>query len=253
MRNALTWIPLALALLGCERPQAEGPLPLTYYGQIQPILEAECVGCHVDGEVAPFALDNPEDALAHAAASVASVEAGRMPPWQPSPDCRSYEGERIMSAAHKDALRAWLDAGAPLGDPADAADAPQVRGQALSPGLVGANLITGMSEAYTPSRSDDYPDDYRCFLLDARFDVDTYIMDERVFPDARALVHHVLVYLVPPSSIADIEARDADDEGPGYGCFGGPGVEQDRPVGAWVPGYQAPSRSGVAGFHRPCR
>ena len=46
---------------------------------------------------------------------MAGVEAGRMPPWQPSPDCRSYEGERIMSPADKGALRAWLDAGAPLG------------------------------------------------------------------------------------------------------------------------------------------
>jgi hypothetical protein len=251
MNSRLVLISLFSLLAACGRPESEPEVPLTYYGQIKPILDTQCAGCHVEGEVAPFALDNAADAKQFASVAVASVEAGRMPPWQPDSDCREYEGERVLSDTAKATLRAWLDEGAPVGDAPSATgdSAPETGGQQL--GLEGATVFTGIPAPYTPVQSQDYPDDYRCFLLDTEFAEDSYIIDEQVFPDARALVHHVLVYVVPPEKVAEIVAMDEADEGQGYECFGGPGVDQDRPVGAWVPGYTRPPRAGLAGFEVP--
>lgn len=246
----LGWALLALGMASaCDRPEGDDPAPLTYHGRVKPILDGQCATCHVAGEVAPFALDNAADAVRYASVSVAAIEAGTMPPWQPDPDCRQFEGQRIMSEDDKQTLVDWLHAGAPVGEaPADEDDgsAAETLGNAL--GLEGATATTGLPVAYTPVRSQDYPDDYRCFLLDTEFPQTSYIVDERVFPDARELVHHVLVYLVPAATVAELQAMEDADEVPGYECFAGPGVAQDQPVAAWVPGYQPPPRAGVAGF-----
>jgi cytochrome c5 len=48
---------------GRQAQQAQGKIVPTYYVDIKPILEKNCVSCHVTGGIAPFALDNPTDAV----------------------------------------------------------------------------------------------------------------------------------------------------------------------------------------------
>jgi hypothetical protein len=49
-------------------------------------------------------------------------------------------------------------------------------------------------------------------------------------------VHHVILYAIEASQVAEAEALDAAEEGLGYTCFGGPGVGGAQNVGGWVPG-----------------
>ena len=69
---------------------------VTYDKHVAPLLKKHCVTCHSQGSQPP-ALDTLEDAFAHIDASIASVEADRMPPGKPSSDW-----DKVI-------LKAWRD------------------------------------------------------------------------------------------------------------------------------------------------
>jgi mono/diheme cytochrome c family protein len=87
----------------------------TYYVDVQPILQKNCVSCHVAGGIAPFALDNPSDAVKRADQIAAVTKSGYMPPWPPSKDSQAFLNERRLGAASKQILEDWANAKAPLG------------------------------------------------------------------------------------------------------------------------------------------
>jgi len=112
-------------------------------------------------------------------------------------------------------------------------------------------LSLEMPTAYTPSAPTGVgTDDYRCFLLDPRLREDTFLTGTTVLPGNPDVVHHVILFRVPPEAVADAERIDRETEGPGWTCFGGSGVEEFENVedaawlGAWAPG----SREAV---HKP--
>lgn len=89
----------------------------TYYRDVQPILEKNCVSCHVKGGIAPFVLDNPKEAVARAERIAQVTQAGYMPPWPPGKDSQPFLNERKLGTASKQILADWAKAGAPLGTP----------------------------------------------------------------------------------------------------------------------------------------
>ena len=101
-----------------------------------------------------------------------------------------------------------------------------------------------MEASYTPSApTGKGTDDYRCFLLDPELDEDAFITGLDVLPGNRDVVHHVILFRVPPESTGSAVQMDMAEEGPGWTCFGGSGVGgagaalDDAPwLGAWAPG-----------------
>ncbi len=222
---------------------AEGP---TWHGEIGPIIAKRCMSCHQEGESAPFALETVDAMRTYATAAVAAVEGGRMPPWMPDRDCRSYIDERLMEPAELDALRAWIAADMPEGVATGEAPTAPAR-LAFEPTHEGRS-----AEAYLPNPA--LPDDWRCFILDVDIDRDFYMTAATVVPDAKPVVHHALVYAVDGSQRASLEAADGAEAGAGYTCFGGPNPASGggggvgagfggaggfpNQLAAWVPGIQ---------------
>lgn len=208
---------------------------VTYQRDVRPILERHCLGCHSPGNIAPFALTNYDEVMPYREAIVASVAAGTMPPWGMESGCNDFVGDLSMLEADKTLLETWVDAGAPEGDVADYV-APEPIEQ---PMLSRTDLTLSLPEPYTPQLS---PDDYRCFLLEWPETDVTYVTGFQFEPDNKAITHHVIVYVIPPEQVAEFDQRDADDPGPGYTCFGGPGgggvtdFVASRWLGAWAPG-----------------
>jgi hypothetical protein len=100
-----------------------------------------------------------------------------------------------------------------------------------------------MPGSYTPSAPyGTGTDDYRCFLLDPGLDQDAWLTGTHVLPGDPDVVHHVILFQVPPSQVAAAEAKDAAEEDEGWTCFGGTGLDRfqdvDRSswIGAWAPG-----------------
>ena len=103
-------------------------------------------------------------------------------------------------------------------------------------------------------------DDYRCFIIDPKATTSSLITGYEIHPGQPANVHHVILFEVldQGTALADLQANDDRDPGPGYTCFGGPMVDTSaggldalppiRFIGAWAPGEGAvklPAHTGL--------
>jgi hypothetical protein len=101
-----------------------------------------------------------------------------------------------------------------------------------------------MPEPYTPSAPNGVgTDDYRCFLLDPHLDEKAFLTGLDVLPGTDEVVHHVILFQVPPDALPLAEREDAAEPGLGWTCFGDTGIDEggnpldDAPwLGAWAPG-----------------
>lgn len=228
-------------LVACAPKVDDAP---TYEVDVRPILEESCVSCHDEGGAGGFPLTTFEDVHATREAIASAVAERRMPPWLAGDGCTDYEGDISLSDDEIATITAWADAGGPQGDPADAVHGDPVPFPTLD--RVDATLA---APDYTPVGDSD---DYRCFPLALPFEDDVYVTGYDIRPENAELVHHVVLYLAGPEFRDDFVALDEQDEGAGYGCFGGPGVvnsDDAEWLGAWAPG----SVSGIfpegAGIH----
>ncbi|MEZ4451493.1 MAG: hypothetical protein R3B09_18630 [Nannocystaceae bacterium] len=202
----------------------------TYWRDAKAILDARCVDCHSPDNIAPFALTTYAEASAFAPVLAPAIEDGTMPPWPPDAACRSYLHDRSLPEAEAEVLLAWIDAGAPEGDPADAP--ASAAGPADDGPEIDYDLELSIPGPYTPTLA---PDEYRCFVLEWPEVEDRYITAFVVEPGSRSIVHHVIAYAVGPDDVDAIRDLDEADPDPGYLCFGGPGGRAPW-IGAWTPG-----------------
>ena len=132
--------------------------PPTYHQDIQPLLEARCVGCHQDGNIGPFPLERYEDVKAVAKAMAAAVQDRRMPPWSARKADVTYRNDVSLTDEQITKFVEWADQGALEGDPA-------TPGQPLpstDSGLKQVDFEVQLPEPYTPKNQ---PDEYRCFPI----------------------------------------------------------------------------------------
>ncbi|MCX6395642.1 MAG: hypothetical protein NTV23_04080 [Propionibacteriales bacterium] len=104
-------------------------------------------------------------------------------------------------------------------------------------------VTLSMPAAYTPSAPTGVgTDDYRCFLLDPEVARDAFVTGFDVRPGNPSVVHHVILFRVPPQEVQRAEQQDARTPGQGWTCFGNSGLTDDGGLddapwlGAWAPG-----------------
>ncbi len=240
----------AVSLWGCDDDSTgtagAGAAPpagtLVYHRDLKPLIDQKCGTCHVAGGIAPFALTTYDEVKSHAAAIKSAVAARTMPPWPANNDCNSYLNDRSLSDDEIATIVGFVDQGAHEGDPSDVG-APLVDPDARPLSRIDRELA--MPEPYTMVES---PDEYRCFVLDWPETEPMYVTGLGVAPGNAAVVHHVIAFLAAEADVATAETLDADDPGPGYKCFGGPGFRPTGWLGAWAPGsmgYDYPDGTGV--------
>lgn len=223
-----------------------GAIPVdapTWAADIAPLIYRECVGCHREGGVGPFPLETYEQAAESALFLPVHLEMRHMPPMpvDGSGACNTYSNARWLTDAEIDVFTDWANAGAPLGDASLAPALP-----APPPALDSPDLTLDPGAQYTPS--DALADDYRCFVIDPGLTQEQFIVAYEVIPGDARIVHHAIVY--QPSSDAAAAAAvalDAAEEGLGYTCFGGAGVDAEPRV-LWAPGggyVELPAETGV--------
>jgi len=145
-------------------------------------------------------------------------------------------------------------AGASASQAADAGDAHEGHEPAATPAptakpkplRAGEKRVTlAMPEAYTPSAPNGVgTDDYRCFILDPKLEQDAFLTGTNILPGNPEVVHHVIMFQLPPDARSYAEQADAAEPGLGWTCFGnmgfggGPGEQLDNAqwLGAWAPG-----------------
>ncbi|PRP94442.1 hypothetical protein ENSA7_77760 [Enhygromyxa salina] len=216
---------------------------LTYWKDAKPILDQYCVTCHLAGGIGPFALETWAQVQELAPILPPSIGDLTMPPWPPNPDCNSFEEDRSLPVEARELLLAWIDAGYPEGDIADAPPDP------TPPEPFVPDFMLTIPEVYTPSAT---PDDYRCFMVPwpEELTEPVFVTGQVVYPDQLELVHHVISFVADEDEAEFYHDLDAAEPGPGYECFGGPGKLDwtARWLGDWVPGmdaWRAPEGTGI--------
>jgi len=210
------------------KPAVKAVSGLTYSKDIAPIVYQNCTSCHRDGEVAPFSLSNYDEVKRHAATIAAVTQSRYMPPWKAAPDGDKFSGERRLSNSQIATIKQWVTEGMPEGNPTDLPPAPHfASGWRLGP----PDAVVQPEAAYpVPADGDDL---YRCFVIPTSYGADRYLSGLEVHPGNGKVVHHIIVYL---DTTGAAKERDAQDPGPGYTSFGGPGFAPSGALGGWAPG-----------------
>ncbi|MRG93796.1 hypothetical protein [Polyangium spumosum] len=189
----------AAGAAACGAEPEPGP---TWYRDIQPLVERSCAACHDGVGVGRVDLRDAATAQALAPTMAARVASGEMPPPALDPSCRPYAGAEKMylSPEERARFRAWAAAGAPLGDPGEAA--PPQHGAAH---IEDPDLVFEMPEAHEVAPDDD-GNEYWCVVLDNPLAATAWIKAIEAVPGDPSVVHHIALY------------RDAGhDAGAGYG------------------------------------
>src|SRR4030095_4307948 len=92
---------------------------VTFSKEVATIVFNNCASCHRPGEVAPFSLMTYRDARPWARAIKQQVEQRHMPPWNADPHYGEFSNARRLTDTEISTISAWVDAGAPEGNPAD--------------------------------------------------------------------------------------------------------------------------------------
>jgi hypothetical protein len=201
---------------------------LTYYRDVQPIIESKCQQCHNPQGIGPFPFETPQDVISRKALVGSAVSTKVMPPWPPSDQCTTYDHDRSLSSAEITTITDWIAQGAAVGDPST-----QVKGTPPT-GLSRVDLTLQMPSSFTPNET---PDDYRCFLIPWTPTTSVYVTGLGVRPGDPQIVHHAIAFIATPDQISQYQQLDSADPGPGWTCFGGPGLGAKAEwLGAWAPG-----------------
>jgi len=108
--------------------------------------------------------------------------------------------------------------------------------------------FTNVSAArpYPPDPPNGGTDEYRCFLVDPGLRAPAYLTGSQFLPSNVDIVHHAILFRVPPADVPAARALDRADDGDGWTCFGGTGIAGSDPgsaldggsgwIAAWAPG-----------------
>jgi mono/diheme cytochrome c family protein len=101
--------------------QSEGGAEITYSNQVSRIIQANCQICHQPGNIGPMSLLSYQDARRYARRIRDLVASREMPPYQYDSDVGIQELYNDWRLSNEDihTVVAWVDNGAPEGNPAD--------------------------------------------------------------------------------------------------------------------------------------
>jgi len=215
---------------------------LSYYGQVGRIFQANCQTCHREGGIGPFTLETYESAYLYRERIGFMVGEGKMPPWFANKAVGAWGNDRSLSDKDRDAILAWVAAGAPEGDPANAL--PRIDwGTGWQLGQPDA--VVQVEEPFEVPAEGVV--DYQYVYVKTDFPEDRWVSKLEVRPTAPQAMHHVLVFIEPPGAKS---ARNASPGEPvwmgglnGYFAATVPGFTGNRypegsakllPKGAWL-------------------
>ena len=168
---------------------------VTFYKDVLPILQTHCQSCHRAGEIAPMPLETYAQVRPYAAAIRERTSLRQMPPWFADPCCGHFLNDSSLSSDQIATFAAWANAHAPEGSPSEGP--PPVHWQA-GWNMDRPDLVLEMPRAKKIPASGDVS--YQYVIIPTGFKEDRWVRMSEIRPSNRAVVHHAVAYIRPPSS-----------------------------------------------------
>jgi peroxiredoxin len=166
---------------------------VTYAKQVARILQKRCQECHRPGEIGPFSLLTYEDARKRTSRIREALIEERMPPWHADPHYGKFSNDRRLTSDERNTLLAWIEEGAKKGDDEELpAPLKFVTGWKIGE----PDRVLAMSTEFRVPATGVV--DYQRFPVDPGFKHDVWVQSAECRPGNRAVVHHILVYILAP-------------------------------------------------------
>ncbi|MES2038416.1 MAG: redoxin domain-containing protein [Pseudomonadota bacterium] len=187
------------AATGCLLPDHAGEAaqkrPVTYHNRISRLLAQKCEMCHRDGGVAPMPLQSFEQVAARKTIIAHMTENRLMPPWGADRSVGHWANDRSLSDQEMADLSAWIKAGTPAGN---MAEAPAPRAYAPGWEMLKPDAVLQVAEPHkVPAQG---VIEYQYSYLKTNFDTDKWVTAMEIRPTAPKVVHHILVFLEEPGA-----------------------------------------------------
>jgi hypothetical protein len=182
---------VTMALLVRPLRAGDSSAPPTFYRDVLPILQKNCQTCHRPGEPAPMAFLTYASTRPWAKAMKQAVVTRRMPPWTADPRYGHFLNDRTLPLEDIHTITAWVDAGAPEGNPKEAPSPVRwPEGWAIPPDVV----VSTLEPVPVPAKGTVELTD---ILVPSGFTKDTWVTSIEIRPGKRSVVHHVIVSVIP--------------------------------------------------------
>lgn len=186
---SLAWLASTNASSGSKNAKT-----VTFSKDVAPIFNKQCAECHRPGESAPFSTLSYKDVRPWAKSIKEKVANRTMPPWHADAHVGAFANDRTLSKTEIDTIMAWVEQGAPEGNPKDLPPAPKFT---TGWNIGTPDLIVQIPETYTYKPG---ADEYQYFDVDPKLTEDKYISRIEARPTNPKIVHHILAFIVPPGS-----------------------------------------------------
>ncbi|MEM9257487.1 MAG: redoxin domain-containing protein [Pseudomonadota bacterium] len=202
---------------------------ISYVEDIVPILSNNCMACHVEGGIAPWAMSEYRMVQGFAPMIRETLREKRMPPWHADPNVGSFQGNHGLSDEELATLIAWIEAGAPRGKGADPLTTMTPPEETWSLGE--PDLILTIPAFEIPASGEV---DYQYPSVKNPLDHGVWVVAGTIVPGDPKVVHHVLMGSVNEKPGAGNEERVFDNYIMGYAPGNGSGLMPEG-TGVYVP------------------
>ena len=235
-----------------ERPVASAvvaPTTPTFFRDVLPFVHNQCQKCHSPGQAGPFSLLSYDDAVEWIDIGLEEIDARRMPPAQIESDL-DYQGTKPPTAAEIAMLRAWVAAGKPEGNPADAPTLPPLPDSwAFQEDLGPPDIVLEQPE---PTQLGSHGNDvYRNIVFPLNRTADLRLRAMQFLPRNRKVVHHALIGHLPRETVEQAIREHGGRDGFSHPDDRGGGFQDSHGIGFRVPPIRddgQPRASFVSGF-----
>ncbi|MDC3124163.1 redoxin domain-containing protein [Gammaproteobacteria bacterium] len=160
---------------------------ISYAKTIAPMLSDNCVSCHREGGIGPWAMTDYNMVRGFSLMIREVVRTQRMPPWHADPHMGEFSNDRSLSDDEIRTLVHWVEAGAPRGEGAD---------------LLAENSQSwpiwamGEPDVIIDIPPEDVPAsgvvDYKYKMVTNPLDKDVWVKAAEIIPGDRSVLHHVI-------------------------------------------------------------
>jgi thiol-disulfide isomerase/thioredoxin len=187
---------------------------VNYSEHVASILQNKCQNCHRPGQVGGFSLLSYDDARKRSGMIAEVVDSRRMPPWHADPRFGHFSNDRKLTGLERATLMAWVEQGTPLGD---VAKMPPQKSFPEGWTIGTPDMVFELPESNVIPAQGTVP--YYHITIDPGLKEDVWVQAAEARPGNPAVVHHIIVYVVPPGS----DRGRTIGEGRGHLCGYAPG------------------------------